>query len=398
MLRTLGVSLLALTLGVLAAVWLRADTGYVLLSWHHWVLETSVLGFTAALIGATLLLYALSRLIFTGLQLPARVRERLRRQRIARARDSFESGLSRLLQGQWSRAEIELVRRAADHPAGALNYLLAARAAHQQSEYERRDHYLTLASRYDVDSQWSAQLARAEFHLEQEQFARARELLQPLHERQPDAPYVSSLLAETLARVEDWLALHALLSRPAVVTALKPERRQALAANAAVGMLRAAAHDGRLDFLKARWELSAPWRGNPLLRRAYVRGLIALNAHTEAAAQIAQGLREGWDGELALCHADLLIGDDVAALAVPEQWLADFGEKPELLWVAARACVRGRLWGKARAHLDALLRVQPAPAVYRELAALCEATQNPADAAAFRRQGLELAVAQRAQS
>lgn len=394
--RTLLWALLALALGVLAALWLRNDNGYVLLSWRGWVLETSLPAFIGAGLAGGGLLYATLRLFFTGLRLPGQVRERLRRNRVRRARESFESGLVRLLQGQWARAEVELVRRAADHPTGGLNHLLAARAAHQQSAFERRDHYLDLAARHDVNTQIAEQLARAEFHLEQEQYARARALLQALHERQPELASVSTLLAETLAKVEDWMALHALLSQPTVVSALKPERRHALAASAACGLLSTAAQAGRLEQLKARWDLSAPWRNDPRVRRAYVRGLIALNAHTEAAAQIAQGLREGWDGELALLHAELLPTDETAHLAAIEQWFGEFGVKPELLWIAARACQRARLWGKARAHLDHLLRVQPTPAVYRELAHLCEATHNPTEAATFYKSGLELALSRSA--
>lgn len=390
--RTLLLALLALAFGVFAALGLRADSGYVLLSWRGWVLETSLPAFVGAIVAGAGVLYAAVRLVFAGVRLPAQVRERLQRNRVRRARESFESGLARLLQGQWGRAEIELVRRAADHPTGGLNHLLAARAAHQQSAFERRDHYLDLAARHDVSTQLAAQLARAEFHLEQEQYARARALLQDLHERAPELTTVSGLLAETLAKVEDWLALHALLSQPTVVGALKPDRRQALAASAACGLLNTAAEAGRLEQLKARWDLSAPWRGDARVRRAYVRGLLALNAHTEAAAHIAQGLREGWDGELALLHAELLPTDETAHLAVIEQWFGEFGVKPELLWIAARACQRARLWGKARAHLDHLLRVQPTPAVHRELARLCEATQNPDEAAQFYKSGLELAL------
>ncbi len=395
--RGIGFLLLALLLGAAVAVWLYADPGYVLLRWRGWVLESSLLGFAAALIAGVVIFQLGSRLLLTGLRLPAMLRERSERRRSERARTSFEAGLSHLLEGRWSQAEIELVRRAADHPKGALNYLLAARAAQRQpgaESTERRDHYLTQASQQGSPSVFAAQLAHAEFHLERDELLPARALLRGLHERDPAHGYALELLAETLARTDDWEALRPLLAEPAAVRMLGETRHRELSVAAYAGLLQVAAREARLETLKALWESAGALRGQPALRRAYARGLITLNAHAEAAAQIAQGLREGWDGELALLHGELVPADALTHLATVEHWLGEFGEKPELQWVAGRTCANARLWGKARSYLDALLRQQPTPAVYRELAKLSDATQNPAEAARFYKQGLELAAAQ----
>jgi len=386
--------LIALALGVAAAIGLQADPGYVLLRWGGWLLESSLLGFLAALIGLALAVQLLVRLLFAGLRLPSLMRERMQRRRDERARLSFEAGLKLLLEGRFARAEIELVRRAADHREGALNYLLAARAAQRQSATDRRDHYLTQALPGEPRAVASA-LARAEFHLERDELLPARGVLRALHEREPDHVYALELLAQTEARSEDWESLRRLLALPAALPALGQTRHRDLAVMACAGLMRTAVREARLQTLKSLWETSGVLRGQPALRRAYARGLIALNAHAEAAAQIAQGLREGWDGELALLHGELVPTDATAHLAAIEHWLAEFGEKPELLWVAGRVCARARLWGKARSYLGALRQAQPTPAVYRELAQLAEATNNPAEAAALHKQGLELALAQK---
>ncbi|MEK6807066.1 MAG: heme biosynthesis HemY N-terminal domain-containing protein [Pseudomonadota bacterium] len=393
-LRWLVLLLLALVLGAAAAVWLRADPGYVLLRWSGWVLESSLFGFFAALFGGVLILQLTLRLFLTGVRLPSMLRERMQRRRSERARESFEAGLHHLLEGRWSRAEIELVRRAADHSQGALNYLLAARAAQRQSAGDRRDHYLKMATQ-NAPAAVATSLARIEFHLERDELLPARSLLRALHERDPEHAYALELLAETLARTEDWDALRALLALPAAARALSETRHRELSVAACAGLMQAAARDARLDTLKTLWESAGAQRAAPALRRTYVRGLVALNASAEAAAQIAQGLREGWDGELALLHGELVAADATTHLAAAEHWLAEFGEKPELLWIAGKACVSSRLWGKARSYLDVLLRLQPTPAVYRELARLAEATQNPDEAARFYKQGLELAATQK---
>src|SRR3546814_4250333 len=89
----------------------------------------------------------------------------LARRRAEKARESFETGLLRLLEGNWKRAEIELVRRAADHHAGHLNYLAAARAAQRLGAGDRRDHYLKLASEIAPEMEFATLLTqRSEEH------------------------------------------------------------------------------------------------------------------------------------------------------------------------------------------------------------------------------------------
>src|SRR6476646_6239684 len=125
-----------------------------------------MLGFIATVIGALLALYLIAKVLITLFRLPQTVREALNARRDRRAQASFEGGLQKLIEGQWSRAEVELVRRAADHESGGLNYLLAARAAQRAGGPERRDRYLELAASRGEDAAFTAQLLRAELQLE----------------------------------------------------------------------------------------------------------------------------------------------------------------------------------------------------------------------------------------
>src|SRR3546814_326333 len=146
MIRLLITALAVLACGAAAAFYLRSETGYVLISFHHWIVETSLLGLIVAIVAMLFGAYALLRLLVAGVRLPATMQRLLARRRAEKAQESFETGLLRLLEGNWKRAEIELVRRAADHHAGHLNYLAAARAAQRLGAGDRRDHYMQLAS------------------------------------------------------------------------------------------------------------------------------------------------------------------------------------------------------------------------------------------------------------
>jgi HemY protein len=160
--------LLFAAIGAAAAYYLRAENGYVLIAWRDWILETSLLGFIVSVIAALVAAYWGARGFVALLRLPATIQDVLTQRRRERAQASFESGLMKLLEGQWASAEIELVRRAADHPEPALNYLLAARAAQRAGTAERRDRYLEQAARHGEGPAFATQLMRAELQLEQD--------------------------------------------------------------------------------------------------------------------------------------------------------------------------------------------------------------------------------------
>lgn len=393
MIRYYLLTLLVLAAGAFAAFYLHAETGYVLVSYRDWIVETSLLGLIAGVIAITLLSYYGFKLLATGVQLPSLIRRRLERRRLERARDSFEIGLLQLLEGQWKRAEIELVRRAADHHAGHLNYLGAARAAQRVGAPERRDHYLRLAAQSAPELEFATLLTQAELQRERGEHLLARDTALKLHQQQPQHPYAIELLAESYAETGEWDALRTLLVETAKLDALTPQRYRELMLRALRELIANAVSEARLDRLKALWDAAGDrFRSEPVLRLDYARGLARLNAETDALALITATLNKTWDADLVVLYGSLHAADAVSHLATIEQWLGRYGEKPELLETAGQVCTRNRLWGKARSYLEAVIRVAPTPAAYLALARMCSETQQPADAANYYQKGLELAA------
>lgn len=393
MIRSWLLALLALAAGAAVAYYLRADTGYVLVQFRGWIVETSVLALLGAVVlGAPLTLFAVRGLIGL-LRLPGTLIRYRQRRRAELARDAFESGLLKLMEGQWKRAEIELVRRAADHRAGHLNYLAAARAAQRLGAGDRRDHYLELASRDAPQLALATGLTRAELQSARGEHAEAKATALRLREVDPKHPYPVELLAECHVALGEWVELHGLLTLTEKMHALTPARWRELFVRAVSERMGSAIGEARLDALKQLWERTpANLRNNPGLRLHYARGLARLNAHAEAAGLITQVLGTEWDADLAALYGQLHAGDPLGQLASIEQWLSVYGEKPELLITAGRACLSNKLWGKARSYLEAVIRLQPSAGAYLELAHLCEQTQNPEEASRLMRLGLELAA------
>lgn len=392
MIRSWLIILLAIGAGALAAFYMRADTGYVLIHYRGWSIETSVMALTVLVIlGIPVVLYLL-RTLFGVLRLPSLISQATERRRIDKARRSFEDGMLKLMEGNWQQAEIELVRRAADHHAPHLNYLAAARAAQRMGADERRDHYLQLAEREKPALAFASQLTEAELQRDRGDFQLAKSTALKLHEDKPKHPYPVELLAEAHYALGEWPELHGLLSRTEKLNSPPPARRRQMLQKALFERMRVAVDEARLEDLKNLWrQTPAHLQTDPALRSQYVHGLARLNAHAEASDLISRTLAREWDAELVQVFGQLHSTDSLGQLASIEQWLGLYGEKPELLITAGRACLANKLWGKARSYLESAIRVEPTPAAYLELARLCEQTQNAEEASKFMRKGLELA-------
>ncbi|MDI3260170.1 MAG: heme biosynthesis HemY N-terminal domain-containing protein [Sinobacteraceae bacterium] len=385
--------LLVFAAGAGTILLLKPDAGYVLINYGPWVVETSLAVLVLGVALWFLIVYLLLRLLGVAVRLPGTLRASLARRREDRARASFEKGLERLFEGQWRRAEVELVRRAADHRAAHLNYLAAARAAQRQNAHARREHYLRLAALNQPAAEFATLLSAADLQRRRGDFEAARATARRLRDKDPRHPYVIELLAESEAALGDWESLHALLSDPATRSAWNTPRAAALRLRAITELMGAAAQAARLDRLKALWDSAGELRGDAELARHYARALARVNADAEALAFVAQRLAQSWDADLASLYGDLHAADPVAHLAQIEEWLARYGEKPELLAIAGRACLANKLWGKARSYLEAALHQRPSPRLCLDLARLCADTQHPDEAARYYRQGLELATA-----
>ena len=392
MIRFWLIALIAVGVGALAVFYLRADTGYVLLHYRGWSIETSVVALLLVVIlGLPISLYLLGKVL--GIfRLPSVIGEAVERRRIDKARQSFESGMLKLMEGNWEKAEIELVRRAADHHAPHLNYLAAARAAQRLGAADRRDHYLALAGRESPALAFASDLTEAELQRDRGDYQEVRSTALKLHEAKPKHPYPVELLAEAHYSLGEWEELHGLLRRTEKLNSPPAPRRREMLQKALFERMRVAVENARLDDLKGLWRQTPDHlRSDAAVRSQYVHGLVQLNAEAEARDMISRTLSSEWDADLVNLFGQLHSKDPLGQLASIEQWLSQYGEKPELLITAGRACLANKLWGKARSYLESAVRVDPTPAAYLELAKLCEQTQNPDEAAKFMRKGLELA-------
>jgi HemY protein len=385
--------LIAMLVGGATAYALRFETGYVLIGYRQWVVETSLLGLLLTTIASVAVVVYGFRLLSATVRLPGTVSDYLSRRRERRARKTFERGLTYLLEGNWRQAEVELLRHVADHDEPFLNYLFAARAAQRLGEIQRRDHYLSLASYNSPDNMFAILLTQAELEYERADHAAAQAALVKLHAYDPAHPYVLQLLTECHVALGQWDALLTLLRATERTQPVGPQRHRELLARALSEQLDAAAARGELDRLRAIWKNAGDdGRDSPRVRERYASGLVRLQVAGEAAEVIEAGLDEAWDDALCRLYRQLQGGDRIGHLASTERWIAKYGDRPELLLTAGVICYDAKLWGKARGYLDAAVQRQPSVLGYHYLMLLSEQIHAPDEAAQFARRGLELAA------
>ena len=133
-------------IGLLLGTVINIDSGYVLLSWDVYTLETSLWFFLMILALACSATFILIRASLLLLGSDWRFNEWRRERRRVRARRMTTRGFLALAQGQWRRAERQLKSSAEGSDTPLINYLAAARAAYEQGKTDATDELLKAAS------------------------------------------------------------------------------------------------------------------------------------------------------------------------------------------------------------------------------------------------------------
>ena len=148
----------------------QGDAGYVIIGIGDLALETSLYVAVMFVAVTFLLLYALIRLVFGAAKLPQALKKRGAEDAVKRSQEALISGLLQTAEGNWEKAERNLIRHAADSGVPLINYLTAARAAHGRGAQEQREEYLRLAQNSMPGTELAVGLTRAELQLSTRQF------------------------------------------------------------------------------------------------------------------------------------------------------------------------------------------------------------------------------------
>jgi HemY protein len=359
----------------------RVSDGYVLVVYPPWRVEISLLLFILAVAAAFAVAYAVARLIGHTFALPGQVQAFRERRRRERAQSALAAALLCYYEGRFARAEKEAALAWEAGTARGLAALIAARAAHQMREFERRRQWLERAEAAGESLHAARLLTQAELALDERDFVGARDALRSMHGTGPRHIASARMLLRAERGAQNWeevLRLASLLAKRGALPAAIAEEHRVQA------------------YLEARLRrIPAADLAHPRVAVAAARRAAALGDAALARELIERSLGAEWNGALALLYGELQQPEAPKAqeearvrIERAERWLREHAEDPQLLAALGKLCVTAGLWGKAQNYLEASLSFGPSRAAHLELARLAERDGRGAEAQKhFRRAG-----------
>lgn len=375
----------ALALGTLAGHYLLAENGYVLVSFRGYVVEMSVPMAAFALV----LAYLGVRFLAWLWRVPRELGEVTARARVRWAGRQSTRGYIAIAQGKLAQGERLLTRGARRSGAPLMNYLAAARLAHQQNDQARRDGWLRLAFEQEPAAADAVLLAQAEMQMDDQAFDAALATLSRIREHNPKHAQALRLLAALYWRRHDWRALVDLLPQLRAMPPLPPEKLNRWTVDAFEALLA----DPALDEtgVTALWEeVPKVLRREPRLVLARARALARCGAAAVAEAEIRRALRDQWDPGLIRFYGELQVPEVSQHLKNAEAFLRERPEDPDLLLTTGRLSFRNQLWGKARSYLETSLSIRPTAETCEALGQLLQRIGDKEAAAKAFQRGLAL--------
>lgn len=359
----------AVVLGGLVGTLVVRDPGYVLVAYDQMALETSLWFAVLLLIGV----YFVVRLIVFAFVRFAAGRGNLgswnRERKFKNARQQRVRGLLLMAEGDWPEARRLLVNSAPRVNSPLINYLNAARAAHEMGDADGRDELLRQAHESTPGARFAVALTQAQLQMSAHQWEQCLATLLQLKSEAPRHPQVLTMLANCYEELEDWQALIDLL--PSM------KKGKVLEADS-LANLQQRAWSRRLLITDA--DLPDVWKQVPKeLKRestlvvSYARVLMAKGEVAEAEAVVRTALEQSWQTDLVQLYGEIVSSDVERQLVVAEGWLKGRPNDAALLLTLGRICLMNHLWAKAREYLEASLRLRRTPEVYGELGRLCSA-------------------------
>src|SRR5487761_1957330 len=316
----------ALAVGLSLAAHL--NNGYAILVFPPYRAELSLnFAILLGLAGFTLG-YLLLRLVVHTLRLPLHVRNFRARRRDAKGRAALLAGLQALFEGRYTRAEKSAGDAYELGQAPALSALIAARAAGEMRELERRDRWLARAESGGADARQARLAVQASLLLDDRRYNDALSVLRELSASGGKRIATQRMLMKAHQRLGHWT-------------------------------------EDRLDARVAR---------------AAAQLFIASGDCRRAHEIIAAALDAEWSEDLILLYGECLGTDVLAQIERAENWLKSRPHERALLLTLGRLCLAQELWGKAQSYLQASLSEQPSRSAHVALAQLFDRIGKPEDA------------------
>lgn len=352
---------------------IQYDTGYVQITYGHWLIETNLWVLLALTIMAAAGIYLIFGLLRGVKKGAGGVLHWNRIRPKKKANQQSESGLLAFLEGDWDSAQKLLTQSAKHARMPIVNLLAAANAAHQQGNHKQSAEILKRAHQLTGGSELAASLTQARLHIEVGRFEAALAVLVRLQNKYPKHPYVAQLLVKVYTELEDWEQLvRCFEGEQSKLIELDEEFERSIWAKLFASYAKKfEASQGKDEITEALAEL---WKRVPSKYRfeehviyAYTRELLRVCADYEAEVILRKALDNHWSENLADAYGRTQGKDRTEQLLHAEKWLKERPNSPRLLLALGRLSLRCELWGKAAEYLAASQKQQASLEAVAEL-------------------------------
>ncbi len=394
---------LLLLLILVAGAWIGEkmikDSGYVLIAYDQTTIETSLWVLLIVSLVSFIIGHWLVNLI-THTRLPTAKLQTWREHRNQRiSRRKTLKGLTLLSEGNWAQAQKQLAQAAEKSDLPLINYLSAARAAHEQNDEQATDDLLQKARSSTPEAEVTVAISQAEIQLSRGQLEPCLATLLRLRSLAPKNTYVMKLLKDIYLRLDDWQELSKLIPTLSKHQALKDEELTELSRQCFSQLLDdsvnkhpvEASEDDRLKALGKAWhDLPKDQSRDGDLVQHYTELLVSLGAESRAEQNLRDLIKRNWDEKLVNLYGRVNGDNAKKQLDNARNWLKSHAESPALLLTLGRLSLRNQHWGQAVKYFEQSLELEPRSETLAELARLLRHLGEPDRAQALLQQNLNL--------
>lgn len=361
--------LLLLSIVVAAALFAREEPGYVLLSYGEWSAELTLVLFVLLTVMTLFILYYGLRFIFGLIHIPRDLARWNKEKKQSKAATSLSHGLILIAEGNWKKAEKELLKHVAHSESPLLNYIAAAQAAQGQGASSRRDDHLKKADLSTGGADIAVGLTQASLQLKEGQLEQALATLNRLRELDPKHPFVIKKLIELHLQLNDWKALLALLPQAKRRNAIDKQRAQQLESEAYQRLLRHKINMGNAVEVDTVWNaLPSSLRKDLSVCEIYASYLHHSGKDKAAEAVIRSALKIGLTEKLAYLFGEIKSDSVGEQIHFAELINKKTPNSPMLTLTLGKLCLKAELWGKARDYLEKGIKLSNSAEAYQAMA------------------------------
>lgn len=364
LLRLLALSVLAVGLAILA----RFNPGNVVLFYPPYRIDLSLNFVLFVIVLSFIALYVLIRAVRLTQELPGRVIGYRRQKREHDGNKALRDSLRAFLEGRFGHAETA-ARRAAELPENTgIAALIGARAAHRMRQTERRDDWLA-----SIDDDTGLKAARLmtmlELQVDDHQFKAALHTVDELNANGTRHIQALQWALKANQQAKNWPEVLRLTQTLDKRNALHPALSNRLRDMAYDALLSDSAHDA--ESIRRLWAgVPQADRLKPFIAVRAAHAFSSRGLHDEARALLERALAAAWDHRLIRAYRDSTAEAGSPALLAQiercESWLTKHPADAELELTLGMLCLRQKLWGKARRHLERALSDAIEPRTVRE--------------------------------